>query len=199
MRLLDHLAKFKFSLYYTKGKDIIVDIIDIIVIAPRNEKFNSLVNTFCIATRNTTKDKGISLPEVHGARKGVDPAFKPEHQHKSKKVLAKPLMQSQPQTTGVSNTQVAGNKILKRSVKFLSHIQISNTVVGYCWHVVKPFIAVLMLYSSGGAVCSGVLVLWGSTLYWMGMDVHGPCYGWSMCQASAMLLVPDIPLTDQKQ
>ena len=39
----------------------------------------------------------------------------------------------------------------------LSLIQISNTLVGYCWHVVKPFIAVLMLYSSGGAV-----VLWGA-------------------------------------
>ena len=31
----------------------------------------------------------------------------------------------------------------------------------------------------------------GSTLYWMGADVHGPHYGWSMRQASAMLLVPD--------
>ena len=42
-----------------------------------------------------------------------------------------------------------------------------------------------MLYSSG---CSSAM---GSALYWMGMDVHGPCYGWSMRQASAMLLVPD--------
>ena len=75
----------------------------------------------------------------------------------------------------------------------LSHIQISNTLVGYCWHVVKPFIAVLMLYSSQ---CSSAM---GSTLYWVGTDVHGPHYGWSMCQASAMLLVPDIPLTDKKQ
>ena len=59
--------------------------------------------------------------------------------------------------------------------------------------LVKPFIAVLMLYKngSGGAM--------GSALYWMGTDVHGPRYGWSMCQASAMLLVPDIPLTDKKQ
>ena len=38
----------------------------------------------------------------------------------------------------------------------------------------------------------------GSALYWMGVDVHGPRYGWSMRQASAMLLVPDIPLTDKK-
>ena len=67
----------------------------------------------------------------------------------------------------------------------MSHIQISNTLVGYCWHVVKPFIAVLMLYSSG---CSSAM---GNALYWMGVDMHGPHYGWSMHQASAMLLVPD--------
>ena len=75
----------------------------------------------------------------------------------------------------------------------MSRIQISNTVVGYCWCVVKPFIAVLMLYSSGW--CSAM----GSALYCMGVDVHGPHYGWSMRQASVMLLVPDIPLTDKKQ
>ena len=67
----------------------------------------------------------------------------------------------------------------------MSHIQISNTLDGYCWHVVKPFIAVLMLYSSG---CSSAM---GSTLYWVSADVHGPHYGWSMRQVSAMLLVPD--------
>ena len=32
----------------------------------------------------------------------------------------------------------------------------------------------------------------GSALYWMGADVHGPHYGWSMHQVLAMLLVPDI-------
>ena len=82
----------------------------------------------------------------------------------------------------------------------MSRIQISDTLVGYCWRVVKPFIAVLVLYCSGGAVvqwwCASAM---GSALYWMGMDMHGPRYGWSMCQVLAMLLVPDIPLTDKKQ
>ena len=41
----------------------------------------------------------------------------------SKKVLAKPVMQSQPQITSVSNTQIADNKIFKRSVKFLRRDQ----------------------------------------------------------------------------
>ena len=59
--------------------------------------------------------------------------------------------------------------------------------------LVKLFIAVLMLYKNGGASAMG------STIYWVGADMHGPRYGWSMCQASAMLLVPDIPLTEKKQ
>ena len=75
----------------------------------------------------------------------------------------------------------------------MSRIQISNTLVGYCWRVVKPFIAVLVLYSSGAASAMG------SALYWVSADVLWPRYGWSMRQASAMLLVPDIPLTDKKQ
>ena len=73
--------------------------------------------------------------------------------------------------------------------KSLSHIQISNTLVGYCWCVVKPFIAVLMLYSSG------VLVLWGAPyIGWVQMCMglamagactkHQPCY-WS--QTSLLL------------
>ena len=71
----------------------------------------------------------------------------------------------------------------KFSAATMSCIQISNTLVGYCWCVVKPFIAVLMLYSSG------VLVLWGVPyIGWaqtcMGLTMagacakHQPCY-WS--------------------
>ena len=53
---------------------------------------------------------------------------------------------------------------------WLSRIQISNTLVGYCWRVVKPFIAVLVLYSSGA------VVLWGA-----------PYIGWArMCMGLAM-------------
>ena len=117
------LADFLSRIAVDEGDPSICEPISFNVMALRVEKFNNLVDTFCIATRNTTRDKVISLPEVHGARKGVDPVFKPEHQHKSKKVLAKPVMQSQPQTKGVSNTQITGNKLLKRSVKFLRRDQ----------------------------------------------------------------------------
>ena len=44
-----------------------------------------------------------------------------------------------------------------------------------------------------------MLVLGGAPYIGWGADVHGPHCGWSMRQASAMLLVPDIPLTDKKQ
>ena len=74
----------------------------------------------------------------------------------------------------------------------LSRIQISNTLC-LLGVLVKPFIAVLVLYKNG------VLVLWVVPYIGVGTDVHGPHYGWSMHQASAMLLVPDIPLTDKKQ
>ena len=36
---------------------------------------------------------------------------------------------------------------------------------------------------------------YGGALYWVSMDMHGPHYGWSMHQASAMLLVPDSDLS----
>ena len=72
----------------------------------------------------------------------------------------------------------------------MSHIQISNTLVSYCWHVVKPFIAVLVLYSSGA------LVLWGAPyIGWawtcMGLTMagacakHQPCY-WSQTDTKSI-------------
>ena len=57
----------------------------------------------------------------------------------------------------------------------LSRIQISNNVVGYCWRVVKPFIAVIELYSSG-VLCYGECLILGGhgcawALLWLG---HAP-------------------------
>lgn len=84
--------------------------------------FNSLVDTFLIATRTVTKGQGISLPAVHGAEKGLDLALKPELQNISNKVLTKPVTQSQPIHKVQSNTKVVGSKFLK-SVKFLRRDQ----------------------------------------------------------------------------
>ena len=77
----------------------------------------------------------------------------------------------------------------EEQVQHCHHVLYTNkqySVVVIAGMLVKLFIAVLVLYKNG---CASAM---GSTLYWVGVDVHGPRYGWSMRQASAMLLVPDI-------
>ena len=100
--LLEHLSGYCFNPYYGKGKDMIlcdylsriaVDKCDPGEVVPIS--FNALpqyrlaidhitesfmITHFMVATRSGT---GINLPPVHGAQKGLDPAFKPETQSKS--------------------------------------------------------------------------------------------------------------------
>ena len=116
IRLLEHLAGYSFNLYYVKGKDMILcDYLSRIAVDNGDPgevipiSFNSLaqyrlaidhitesfiITHFMVATRSSTSAEGIKLPPVHGAQKGVDPAFKPESQAKSSKVLLKPTIQS---------------------------------------------------------------------------------------------------------
>ena len=116
IRLLEHLAGYSFNLYYVKGKDMILcDYLSRIAVDNGDPgevipiSFNALaqyrlaidhitesfmITHFMVATRSSTSAEGIKLPPVHGAQKGVDPAFKPESQAKSKKVLLKPTIQS---------------------------------------------------------------------------------------------------------
>ena len=116
IRLLEHLAGYSFNLYYVKGKDMILcDYLSRIAVDNGDPgevipiSFNALaqyrlaidhitesfmITNFMVATRSSTSAAGIKLPPVHGAQKGVDPAFKPESQAKSKKVLLKPTIQS---------------------------------------------------------------------------------------------------------
>ena len=74
--------------------------------------------------------------------------------------------------TGLIPSFAAGGD--KFSAATMSHIQISNTLVGYCWHVVKPFIAVLVLYSSGAVVLWGVPYI-GWAQMCMGLAMAGAC------------------------
>ena len=116
IRLLEHLAGYSFNLYYVKGKDMILcDYFSRIAVDNGDPgevipiSFNALaqyrlaidhitesfmITNFMVATRSSTSAAGIKLPPVHGAQKSVDPAFKPESQAKSKKVLLKPTIQS---------------------------------------------------------------------------------------------------------
>ena len=116
IRLLEHLAGYSFNLYYVKGKDMILcDYLSRIAVDNGDPgevipiSFNALaqyrlaidhitesfmITNFMVATRSSTSAAGIKLPPAHGAQKSVDPAFKPESQAKSKKVLLKPTIQS---------------------------------------------------------------------------------------------------------
>ena len=73
----------------------------------------------------------------------------------------------------------------------MCHIQISSTLVGYCWHVVKPFIAVLVLYSSSAVVLWGAPYIgWAWTC--MGLAMAGACAKHRPCYWSQTLTKQDI-------
>ena len=60
--------------------------------------------------------------------------------------------------------------------------------VGYCWRVVKPFIAVLMLYSSSAVVLWGVPYIgWAQTC--MGLTMAGACAKHQPCYWSQISLL----------
>ena len=78
--------------------------------------------------------------------------------------------------------------------------KISYTLLYMLGMLVKPFIAVLVLYSSSadGASASALLVL-GEHLIYNGCGCAWASLWHGHVPGSAMLLVPDIPLTDKKQ
>ena len=100
IRLLDLLSKFKFSLYYDKGKDMILaDFLSRIAIpisfdcvtTPKNH-FNEFLNKFLTARRKTSKELGIKLPEVPGISKILNPHKKPKHQKPSLSFLKNQIL-----------------------------------------------------------------------------------------------------------
>ena len=103
MRLLDRLSVYSFSLYYVKGRDMILSDylsrhrqkdLDPSELIPISlcclKKYRSLIDDeigediFHIKTRSSAKASGEQVGEVHGANKPLDPSYKPEHQSKSK-------------------------------------------------------------------------------------------------------------------
>ena len=98
-RLLEVLSAYSFNLYYMKGKDMIlsdflsrqeIDKSDPHEIIPISFDMKTILNDryynveeaeegkYLVQTRSQTKDSGKRVPEVHGARKGVDPNLRPE-------------------------------------------------------------------------------------------------------------------------
>ena len=49
-----------------------------------------MITHFMVATRRGTSAAGINVPPVHGTKKDLDPAFKPESQCKSQQTLLRP-------------------------------------------------------------------------------------------------------------
>ena len=80
------------------------------------------------------------------------------------------------------------------SCSIVSRIQISNTLLLLLLACGKAFHCCARAVHGRSAVRC-----YGGTLYWVSADVPRPRSGWSMRQALALLLVPDIPLTDKKQ
>ena len=97
-RLLEVLSAYSFNLYYLKGKDMILsdflsrqetdksnphEIIPILfdMKAILNDKYYNVEgeeSKYLVQTCSQTKSSGIKIPEVHGAKKGVDPNLRPE-------------------------------------------------------------------------------------------------------------------------
>ena len=96
-KLLEALSANSFNLYYMKGKDMILndfllrqgtDKNDPHEIIPISFDMKAILNDiyynveeefkYLVQTCSQTKDSGIKIPEVHGAKKGVDPNLRPE-------------------------------------------------------------------------------------------------------------------------
>ena len=97
-RLLEILSSYSFSLYYMKGKDMIlndflsrqeIDKSDLHEIIPISFDMKAILNDKCykleeenskylVQMRSQAKERGIKVPEVHGSKKGIDPNLRPE-------------------------------------------------------------------------------------------------------------------------
>ena len=138
-RLLEVLSAYSFNVYYMKGKDMILsdflsrqgtdksDPHEIIPIsfdmkAILNDEYYNVEEEECkylVQTHSQTKDSGIKIPEVHGAKKGVDPNLKPEWiVRKSQKLAEKSRIEWDRRNSPIERNQVknqlgSGQRILE--------------------------------------------------------------------------------------
>ena len=152
-RLLEVLSAYSFNLYYMKGKNMILsDFLsrqgidrsnphEIIPIscdmkAILNDKYYSVgrESRYLVQTHSQIKDRGIKLPEVHGAEKGVDPDLKPEWiVRKSQKVAQKPrLEQDREDPSAQGQTQFTERNHVKEQLVSEQRKHISEPQVNQC-------------------------------------------------------------------
>ena len=129
-RLLEVLSAYSFNLYYMKGKDMILsdflsrqgtdksDPHEIIPIsfdmkAILNDKYYNVEeeeSKYLVQTHSQTKDSGIKVPEVHGAKKGVDPNLRPEWiVRKSQKLVEKSRIEQDKRNSPIQRNQYQRN------------------------------------------------------------------------------------------
>ena len=96
-RLLELICSCSFNLYYIKGKDMVLsDFLSRLkndnsnpheIIPISFNMYKSLndnyynIEKYLILTRSQAKSSGITLPEIHGMGKNLDPNIKSEKQH----------------------------------------------------------------------------------------------------------------------
>ena len=84
-----------------------------------NDKYYNVgrESKYLVQTHSKVKDRGIRLPEVHGAEKGVDPDLKPEWiVRKSQKMAQKSrLEQDREDPSAQGQTQFTGRNHVKNS------------------------------------------------------------------------------------
>ena len=127
-KLLEVLSAYSFNLYCVKGKDMILsdflsrqgtDKSDPHEIIPISFDMKAILNNkyynveeeeesnYLVQTCSQTKDSGIKVPEVHGAKKGVDPNLLPEWiVRKSQKLAEKSRIQQDKRNSPIQRNQV---------------------------------------------------------------------------------------------
>ena len=126
-RLLEILSAYSFNLYYMKGKDMILsdflsrqgtdksdphEIIPILfdMKAILNDKYYNVEeeeSKYLVQTCSQTKDSGIKIPEVHGAKKCVDPNLRPGGiVRKSQKLSEKSRIELDERNSPIQRNQV---------------------------------------------------------------------------------------------
>ena len=95
--MLELISSYSFNLYYIKGKDMVLsafwqDKSTMIAILMKKYLFPLIctkcfmkkyydignIGNYLVQIRSETKSSGITLPEVHGQRKNLDPNVLPE-------------------------------------------------------------------------------------------------------------------------
>ena len=150
-RLLELLSPYSFNLYYIKGKDMVLsdflsrqktddsnphELIPISFTLKGqeenhfyqidNEINQSRNDRYLVQTRSQVKSSGIKLPEIHGAKKGLDPHVQPGKQRSFPSLPIQTIDKGLP-THPIPKPRIGqGRARLRRKVKALQPISLPH-------------------------------------------------------------------------